>query len=126
MQKCYLSILSKVDGKPTKTEFTAFLDTESTPNVLSYRDKSSEISMTLGETLVVERKGDYGLLLPLKKGERTEGKLYFGKREERVPVQTTNLWISIHSKGLKILADYDLDFGSFLQNMRLYVVAKFY
>lgn len=126
MQKCHLSILSKVDGKPTKTEFTAFLDTESTPNVLSYRDDSSEVSMTLGDSFVIERKGNYGLLLSLKKGERTEARLWFGEREERIPVRTENLWVSIHSKGLKFLADYDLDFGSFVQNMRLYAVAKFY
>ena len=124
MHKCHISIFSAVDGKPTKTKLIGLLDLRSDPYVLSYRDGVSEVCLTFGETVVIERRGDYGLYLPLVKGEKTEGILRFGEKEELISVLTENFRISTDQTGLKFKAEYGLDFGEFVQNMRLYLVAK--
>ncbi len=125
MQDVFLTISTTVDGEESRLSCNAEMECTALSAVLRYRDENAEVSIFVnGSEAVVDRKGDYGLYLPLKESERTVGTLSVMGNEGSVEIFTDRLAYSIRKNTLLMQLQYTLYFGSEKQEMRLRIHAK--
>ena len=125
MQDGFLTISTTVDGEESRYSCNAEMEYTALSALLRYRDQNAEVTVSVsGNGAVVERKGDYGLYLPLKENERTTGTLSVAGNEGSVEIYTERLAYTIRKNTLLMQIHYALYFGSEKQEMRLRIHAK--
>ena len=92
MQDGYLTIVTEVDGTENRVSCPAKIEYSALSAVLRYQDQNAEVTISVaGDEVIVDRKGDYGLYLPLKEKETTTGTLSIGGNEGPVESYTERL-----------------------------------
>lgn len=125
MQDGFLTITTTVDGQESTLSCKAEMEYSALSVRLRYRDENAEVAIFVdGNNAVIERRGDYGLYLPLKENERTEGKLSIGGNVGSVAIETKRLAYNIGKNSLLMQLQYTLWFGAEKQEMRLRIHAK--
>ncbi len=93
--------------------------------VLCYKQGDAEVVVRVfSNGIVVERKGDYGLRLDLREGEKTKGTLSIAGNEGEIDVYTEKSAYSISKSHLLVRLQYSLYFGQEKQDMRLRLSAS--
>ena len=124
MQDAYLTISTTVDGKESRMSCKAELELVSTSASLRYRDENASVSLSLyGDSLTIERVGDYGLYLPLTENAYTVGRISIAGQDGNVKIYTERLAYTIGKSTLLLQLFYTLFFGEEKQEMRLRVRA---
>jgi hypothetical protein len=125
MQDAYLTISTTVDGKESRMSCKAELALAPTSAVLRYQDENASVSLTLnGDSLTIERMGDYGLYLPLTENAYTVGRLSIAGQDGDVKIYTKRLAYTIGKSSLLLQLFYTLFFGEEKQEMRLRIRAS--
>ena len=125
MQSGFLSIVTTVDGVESRFSCQADMELNALSAVLSYKQEDAEVVVRVfSGGIVVERKGDYGLRLDLREGERTKGTLSIAGNEGEIDVYTEKAAYSISKSHLLVQLQYSLYFGQEKQDMRLRLSAS--
>ena len=125
MENVFLTISTTVDGTETQLSCNAEMESTLTSATLRYRDENAEVLIFVnGSKAVLQRKGDYGLYLPLEENTQTVGTLSIGGNEGSVEIYTSRLGYSIRKNTLLMQLHYTLNFGNEKQEMRLRIHAR--
>ena len=120
-----MTISTTVDGKESRTSCKAELELAPMTAVLCYHDENASVSLTLnGASLTIERRGDYGLYLPLTENAYTVGRLSIAGQDGEVKIYTERLAYTIGKSSLLLQLFYTLFFGEEKQEMRLRIRAS--
>ena len=120
-----MTISTTVDGKESRTSCKAELELTPMTAVLRYQDENASVSLTLnGASLIIERRGDYGLYLPLTENAYTVGRLSIAGQDGEVKIYTERLAYTIGKSSLLLQLFYTLFFGEEKQEMRLRIRAS--
>ncbi len=125
MKKCFLTIASAVDGKENTFSYEAELELSASSAVLRYMEEGGETELRFekGEAQI-ERRGDYGLSLRLKEGERTRGTLSVAGADGEIEVQAARVGYSIGKNSLLASLKYSMLFENEIQEMSLRMKAS--
>lgn len=125
MKKCFLTIVSSVDGKENTFSYEAELELSASSAVLRYSEEcgKTKLHFEKGEARI-ERKGDYGLSLCLKEGERTAGMLSVAGSDGKIEVLTARVGYSIGKNSLLASLKYSMLFENEIQEMSLRIKAS--
>lgn len=126
MQACKITILSRADGKETKTIRTGKIEISDEKVLLTYVEENAAFTIVLqGDTAKVRREGDYALYLELKNGETSDGTLGFGGSTGTLRVKTRHVAYSLKQHALLLTLQYELLFPDNAQTMSLRIRANF-
>ena len=90
-----------------------------------YQEKNAETTLTFEkESVLLERHGDYELLLFLKEEEFSDGSLGLGETFGNLRVYTHKISYSTSKDTLLAYLHYDLIFGEERQEMKLRLYVK--
>lgn len=125
MKKCFLTIVSAVDGKENTFSYEAELKLSASSAVLRYGEEGGETELCFekGEARI-ERKGDYGLSLCLKEGKRTAGTLSVAGSDGKIEVQAARVGYFIGKNSLLAFLKYSMLFENEIQEMSLRIKAS--
>ncbi|MBQ8428762.1 MAG: DUF1934 family protein [Clostridia bacterium] len=125
MQACKLTINTSVDGQETEFACEGELELSAFGAILRYRQEKALVTLTLdGETVSVERVGDYTLSLLLKRGVRTIGRIGIGGNEGEVEVEAYRIDYAVRQNSLLAMLRYNLIIGDEEQRMQLRITAR--
>ena len=125
MQVCDISITTIADGEKTSFACSGEMDASLQNTRIFYQEENASVAVFFEkETAMVVREGDYTLTLPLKRGERTTGKLGIGGNEGDVELFAYKIEYSLRENSVFALLHYDLLLGGGKQEMKLRIVAK--
>ena len=120
-----MTISTSVDGEESRLSCKAEMEYTALSARLRYSDQAAEVTVSVNANeAIVQRKGDYGLYLPLKENERTTGILSIAGNEGKVEIFTKKLAYSIGKNSLLMQLHYTLNFGAEQQEMRLRIHAR--
>lgn len=126
MKRCQVTITTEVDGRETEFSCEGILVLHARSATIRYKEENASVSLVFdGETVRVERNGDYCLRLFLKRGEENEGILGFGENAGQIKVFTHRVAYSIGQDSVLASLHYDLIFGAERQKMKLRVLARY-
>ena len=124
MDKCTIKIKTTVDDSSQETTFQGecFIG----ENVLlCYRDNGAQVRVTIqGASAIVERTGDYGMLLTLTPNQTTQGVLSLGGYSGDVQTKTEQVECRVLGDEIFILLRYALMIGAEEQQMKLFITAR--
>lgn len=125
MQACTLHILSTADGenRQFKADGEFFYSKEKT-EIVYFQDGARVLVQIEGNGVLLDRKGDYELSLPLKEGERTIGRIGLGGALGEVEISTKKIFCAIDGDGGEFSAEYALHFSAEIQRMKLRLKIK--
>ena len=124
MDKCTIKIKTTVDDSSQENTFQGecFIG-ESV--LLCYRDNGAQVRVTIqGTNAVVERTGDYGMLLNLTPNQTTQGVLSIGEYSGEVQTKTEQVECRVLGNEIFILLRYALVTGTEEQKMKLFITAR--
>lgn len=126
MKRCRLTITTVADGQTTDFSCEGLLDLSLCSAKLYYEQDGAKVSLALdGEIALIDRVGDYGLRLYLKRGEKTDGSLILGGNEGGIQTFTHKVAYSVAKDSLLLSLHYDLLFGTDKQEMKLRILARY-
>ena len=126
MQDCTLTILSKADGRETKSHRSGKIEITAEEIRLAYAEENAFVTITLQDSRAkVRREGDYALALDLQKGKTCEGELGLGGSSGTIRTKTRQIFYTLKEKSLLLTLQYDLLFGDDAQAMSLRIRANF-
>lgn len=126
MQDCKFTIISKADGKETKSVRKGKIEITADEIRLAYAEDNAYVTIILQDGRAkVHREGDYALVLDLKNGEICDGELGLGGSVGTIRTKTRNVSYSLKEKSLLLTLQYDLLFGDGAQKMSLRIRANF-
>ena len=126
MQNCKITIISRTDGKETKTLRDGKIEISEGKILLAYAEENASTTMLLeGDGAKIRREGDYTLYLDLKNGETLEGTLGIGGSSGAILVKTRHVAYSVKQHSLLLNLQYELLFGEGTQTMSLRIRANF-
>ena len=125
MQACKLTITTSVDGQKTEFSSQGELSLSTFGATLRYRQENAVVTVTWdGESVCIERKGDYSLKLLLQRGTRTIGSIGIGGNEGEVEVETHRVEYAVGKNSLLAMLHYELIIGGEAQRMQLRISAR--
>ncbi len=125
MQACYLTITTTADGVETKVSKTAEINLGIQSAELRYQDEGAFVHLSLrGESVTIERQGDYTLFLSLNRGETTVGTVGIGGSYGEIRLYTHKVQYTLNEESLLLLLRYDMLIGEETQEMSLRLLAK--
>ena len=125
MLDCKLTITTAVDGQETTLVRAGEIEILDETVSLTYREESAQVRVSLQKReAIIERRGDYVLLLPLQEGKTLEGKIGLGESAGSVAVKTYHVKYSVERNIFKLALRYDLLFGEEIQKMQLRIRAQ--
>ena len=125
MQACKLMISTMVDDQKTEFSCQGELDLSTFGATLRYRQENALVTVTWkGESVFIERQGDYTLRLLLQRGVRTCGSIGIGGNEGEIEIETHRLDYAVSKNSLLSMLHYDLIIGGETQHMQLRISAR--
>ena len=125
MQACKLTITTAVDGQKTEFSCQGELELSTFGAKLQYRQENALVTLIWeGESVSIERKGDYTLKLLLQRGTRTIGSIGIGGNEGKVEVEAHRVEYAVSKNSLLAMLHYDLIIGGEAQRMQLRISAR--
>ena len=125
MQACKLTITTLVDGQKTEFSCQGELELSTFTAILRYREENAIVTLSWnGESVSIDRQGDYTLRLFLQRGARTVGSIGIGGNEGEVEVETHRLDYAVRKNSLLAMLHYDLIIGGEAQRMQLRISAR--
>lgn len=125
MKKGFLTIASAVDGKENTFTYEAEIELSAFSGVLRYEENGTRVELRFTKDEVrIDRKGDYGLSLCLKEGERTEGTLSVAGADGTIWVRASRVGYSIGKNSILASLKYSMIFKDEIQEMSLRIKAS--
>ncbi len=126
MQNCTLKITTTVDGETSEIVRGGKMELSACGAKLCYREENAVICMEFdGETVRIDRQGDYALRLLLRQNCLETGVLGLGGAQGEVKTFTHKIAYATAENGLTAQLHYNLLFGEEKQVMQLRILAKF-
>ncbi len=126
MKACILNVVSTVDGKENTFSYQATLELSDCSALLRYKEEGAETEIYFaGNEARIEKRGEYGLSLCLKEGERTKGALTVAGSLGAIEVQTVRVGYSVRKNSLLAVLKYAMIFEKEIQEMSLRIKASY-
>ena len=125
MSSASLTIATTIDGKETLISPKGTLIESADGLIIDYQDGEAEAKIVIEKgKATISRKGDYGMCLPLVKGERTQGELTIAGSVGKIELFTHLMEYSQKSNKYLITLGYDIFFQGEPQKMQVRILAK--
>lgn len=126
MQDCTLKITTTVEGETNEIVRKGKMELSVCGGKLFYRDDNALVCMEFqGDSVRIERQGDYALRLYLCRDSLQSGVLGLGGAEGEVKTFAHKIAYATTESGLTAQLKYDLIFGAEKQAMQIRLSAKF-
>ncbi len=125
MQACYLTITTTADGEESTVVKEGELSFGVRSTELRYKDGGSVVTLfAQGQSVTIDRQGDYSFFLPLECGESTVGTLGIGGAEGELSLYTHKAQYVVGEASFLLLLEYDMIMGGGTQKMKLRLHAR--
>lgn len=125
MRTCFLTITTRVDGVETAVSKQGELALDVNSAKLRYQDDGAAVTLFVhGQSVTIDRRGDYSFFLPLEYGKLTTGTLGIGGSEGELRLRTRKVQYVIRETSFLLRLEYDMLMDGGVQKMNLRLSAR--